>query len=383
MTASPIKNHPNYCPLYYKGLALIEQSDDTASISLCCESKEFSVIDSSFDFINDDFLNKFRTSWQQSPLPNCKTCWIAQSLGKYNSREVNIEWIEKNSIDDPDTIALTRLDYIVGNLCNAKCIICNSNFSSAWAAEDHKFGIPSVKLPKMSDQKSFINNIDFSSLKQLYLTGGEPLMSHKSWAILRKIKQQKSLSDLQLRISTNASVLPDREMISFWKECQSVDIFASLDGIGTPYEYMRYPLRWKEIESNLEKMSAISDNVHINISIAVGVHNIDELPNIYQWFLRKQQQWNLEPHAFGINYVQGNLSLEAASTVLLEIWKQTLVNLPSSDEPWISQVLPYLESLAGQPDNERWQKYLSMIDHRRGLNWKDHLPLLANKKIAL
>lgn len=363
-----VTTHPNYCPLLYKSLHTNENGTHIHA-SHCCISHE-RIKTTHLDFYNDKFLVDSRNNWPTSKIDSCHACWEAEEKGYPSYRQHNIEWL--NDIGaDPTSVELLRLDYSVGRLCNAKCIICGPYASTTWMAEDHKFQNSTEKFRVFDNpSETLVQHLDLSKLQIVYFTGGEPMMSLIPVAILKKISEQSDMSKLTCQLSTNGSILPSNELIMYWKKCKQVDIFASIDATGSAFEYIRNPLNWKEVEANLNEMFNLSSNVQISIALTLGVHNIDELENTYLWY--KSKDWDTRRTQFTIAPCHGTYSFNNATEKLLESWKNKISQMPY---PWVEQVLGLL-SISGSNDNDQWLSHLNMIDHRRGLVWSDHLPNL-------
>jgi organic radical activating enzyme len=322
------------------------------------------------DFYNNKFLVDSRTNWSTTKINSCKSCWNNETQNYPSYRQHNIEWI-KDLGSEPTTPELLRLDYSVGKLCNAKCIICGPHSSTTWMAEDYKFN--NVKKTfKIFDQpeNSLVQHLDLSKLQILYLIGGEPLMALTPIEILKKINDQGNISNLVCQLSTNGSIKPSDELINYWKKCKRVQIFASIDAIGNAFEYIRNPLNWQEVEDNLEYMSSIGLNIQVDIAVTLGLHNIDELENTYLW--HKSKKWSDKQMQFTIAPCNGTYAFTNATNDLLSIWRDKISKM---SYPWKDQVLNLL-SIPGNTNNDKWVSHLEKMDIRRNSIWADHLPNL-------
>lgn len=357
----------NYCPLFFKGMYAWADGQQS-HVGHCCMSgisENIPVPD-----FQHSYLQTTRSTWSIEPRAGCNQCWDTERRGYTSNRQHYITWIKDLNVN-PTTPELLRLDFSVGAVCNAKCIMCNAGSSTTWAAEDAKFGIKkyrhNIKPGADLDQ---ITSIDVSKLKQVYFTGGEPMMSHRLVDLLKHIKNTGNIAELEFSCNTNGSILPSDELVELWKQCKSVDIHFSIDGIGREFEYIRNPLKWAEVESNIKFVKSLG--VNVNIAVAVGVHNINVMPDLYDWFTSLA----LPASAFGVNCCWGELSLDSASETLKQVWRHWLSTL---DQPWVGPVTSMIQS-PGQPNDNVWQFRLMQIDMRRELNWKNELPKLAVAK---
>lgn len=359
--------HPNYCPLFFKGM-YVWANGVASTVGHCCLSGSSDRIPQP-DFYHPS-LEHTRQTWAEGPRSGCKHCWDSEQRGVPSIRQQHITWLKDANID-PVTPELLRLDFAVGSLCNAKCIMCNSSSSTTWAAEDFKFGIKrdhhNIKPVPDIDQ---ITNLDVSKLKQVYFTGGEPMMSRRPVELLNHIKQNGTISELEFSCNTNGSILPDDELRNLLLQCKRADIWFSIDGTHREFEYIRNPLNWEQVDSNINYVKSLGFN--INIAVAVGVHNIDIMPRVYKWF----RGLDLPESALGIQRCWGALDVDSASESLKEVWRKKLQDI---DEPWVGAVQSMIAKPGGKIDF-KWERWLSVIDRRRDFNWRDELPLLADAK---
>ena len=238
-------------------------------------------------------------------------------------------------------------------------------------AEDYKFD-KIKKTFKLFEQpeNTLVQHLDLSKLQILYLIGGEPMMSSSPVEILKKIKDQGSISNLVCQLSTNGSIRPSDELISYWKKCKQVQIFASIDAVGSAFEYIRNPLNWQEVEDNLDYMLSIGPNIQVAVALTLGLHNIDELENTYLWY--KSKKWNPAQTQFTIAPCNGTYAFTNATDNLLDIWKDKISKM---SYPWRDHALTLL-SISGSSDNNKWVSHLEKMDARRNIVWTDQLPNL-------
>ena len=354
----------NYCPLFYKGLHITENHNNI-SVGHCCIST-LGPRTEKIDFDSNNFLVHNRNSWATEKVSGCQSCWNNEANNQTSQRLFNIDKFK--DIGNPVTTELVNLDYSVGKLCNAKCIICNSNVSSTWAAEDYKFSNakPVGKIFNATEN-SRVQNLNLSKLRWLYFTGGEALMTNAPTDILNLIKlQQGSLANISFQTSTNGSIRPSPELVALWQDCQDVTLFASIDATADAFEYIRNPLEWEQVKNNLDFILDIGPNINIHISVTLGLHNIDELEKTYQWYLSKS--WDQEKNQFTLHNCYGTYALSNASHQMLDIWK---TKISAMNYPWRDQVLNML-NVPGK-NNTVWLNHLKQMDFRRNRDWTNDL----------
>src|SRR5262249_19711355 len=92
-----------------------------------------------------------------------------------------------------------------------------------------------------------------STLKMLYVTGGEPLFVPAFDQILDDYVARGLAQDMVISLNTNlfhneGRIARAMESLLRFRHCH---LAPSIDGHGAVYEYIRYPARWDIVERNL------------------------------------------------------------------------------------------------------------------------------------
>jgi hypothetical protein len=367
----------NYCNAIFKSLYIATEPNNQVRLSSCCINKA-GPLTSVIDFYKDPYLQEQRQLFQQGIKPDgCELCWAKEKAGLISRRmDQSVIHTDKG---DPYTTQMLELNYNVSPLCNAKCITCTSSFSSSWAAEDEQFGEVQPNFRNFNQIRHTdidLFNIDFRDLRLAYFNGGEPFLSQDINKVLSCIKaQQGTLDRLCLSITTNASVMPKAKDVVLWNECKNISLSCSLEAVGTAFEYIRYPLSWKQVSHNVQNFHRVFPKLaKVMITPNVGVHNALEYPDLLDWFeaLDKTNNFEIKP---ALTY--GQLNFGYAS----EAVKQALcVNL--GDDPRYQKIRDYIQSSNNGGTDHVWQRHLTWIDQRRGLSWQQDLSKLATAILA-
>jgi molybdenum cofactor biosynthesis enzyme MoaA len=353
---------PTYCENIYKNLYIERAANGQFRVGSCCFNRPGPAIDR-VDFFNDDYLRSQRAGIQQGEkVPGCVVCWNEESTG------TSIFRAKDPLHPDPYRPLLLGIDYNVEPICNARCIMCSSYYSSAWAAEDEKFGQSADRKFFDIKSKSLDLDLDFSHLQKIYFNGGEPLLSNDFSMMLDKIyKSQGGLSQVDVSFNTNGSVFPDQGVVDLLDQARSVLINLSIDATGREFEYIRYPLEWASIVENTEKFSTFLKNNHkvsIRITANVGIHNVLEIPSLQSWAAGMKR---ISPRLqdVGLAPTLGKLSFDSTSTELKNILLETVQD--DNIRSWIKN---------SQPSADTWRPWLEEIDQRRSLRWQERLSKL-------
>jgi hypothetical protein len=342
-----------------------------SNISSCCLNSTFPVT-GEVNFNHQNFQSQRNRISNGEKIPECHQCWEKERLGFTSRRQVLIDEETNYSVD----VKLTMLDYNIDPVCNAKCIICSSFYSSAWAAEDYQHNKPILRLVSDTKHNQILNSVSMTDLKQIYFNGGEPLMTEDHVQVLKSVKSTSGLSDTSVSYNTNGSFVPTSTVIELWNDCKSIELYFSIDGTDSVFNYTRYPLKWETILKNINTICAYNlTNLTISISYTVGVHNLLDTTITKDWFnTLKTQHPNIITN-FLVHPVNGPLSLINASTELKKIF---LLELQKNKQEWATPVQQIIDSnLYTVSDNSVWINYLEIIDQRRKLNWKQELTNLS------
>lgn len=221
--------------------------------------------------VRDSIRNKQRSV-------SCSTCWNLEHQGLKSERQVHNEMLDyylNSSIENIESRALTngfdplKIKLATSNTCNGLCVTCNSNFSSAWASlENNKSKYVSINF----DQIDF--NIEWSKIVALSFVGGEPFLEKKNFQILERLIELENTKCF-ISIVTNGSVPITNDQLKILERFQNLNICLSIDGIGSTFEYMRYPLKWDLFLSNF----AVFKNLTNILSVSAMISNL----NVYYY----------------------------------------------------------------------------------------------------
>ena len=212
--------------------------------------------------------------------PGCEYC-----ISKEKNPDISNLRIETNK-RIPDTFEEIKNDYLqnkreypkqielrLGNYCNLKCIMCGPYASSSILAEYkmHKkqyneYGIESnwedPNTP--NDWYSYGHNkkimLDVvSKASMINFGGGEPFISPAIVEVLNSIS-----SKTYLRFNTNMTRINDK-VLEALKKFDTIEIEASIDGVGPHNNYLRNGSKWNSIVENFKKLKTCN-NINVGIS---------------------------------------------------------------------------------------------------------------------
>jgi hypothetical protein len=270
------------------------------------------------------------------PIPGCQTCYNAESNGLESRRQGAKKQYEEFHHDTNINLSGPQgIDYSVGNLCNLKCAICGPSNSSKWVSDYQKlYPMKSIEAFQF-DKHNQIEITDLEVLKNIknvhFHGGGEPLMTENHINLLKRIYEVKGLSDVRVFYNTNGTQLVSDAVLELWKKCKLVELYFSIDDVGTRFDYQRTGANWNQIISNLQwYFEHMPHNHMFNINCTWGYLNLFYLDEIYDW-----HKLNFATNRYGdktnllFQKVVGNYSLNHISQHINNILVNKFKNYPN------------------------------------------------------
>ena len=227
-------------------------------------------------FYNGEEMRNLRKQLHHGEqVPACNICWQEEAHGKLSMRQIYSRDLSRKvnlrSLDTETWQADVPVSYYLelGNLCNLQCVMCDSEHSTSIGAEyqQHQqefsqlkfYAKPTVKgeftWPRELGFKQFIDEYS-DKIQILRLAGGEPTLIPYVHDLFDSIPHPENVD---LEITTNATKITDRflEQASKFK---SVRIIASVEGVGTDNDQIRYGSNWTEFQQNLRKLKELPNS---------------------------------------------------------------------------------------------------------------------------
>lgn len=251
------------------------------------------------DTIRKDMLNGIKSS-------DCSKCWHLEEQGKtsdrllqnsafdyYANRDINL--VEDDCKSGAYSEQIVKL--YSSNLCNSTCVTCRSaEYSSAWAT------LLNGPQKKISIEQSNLLTVDWANLKMLSFLGGEPLYEKKNFEVMQKLIEVGN-TDCFISFVTNGAVDLSEHQLTILKHFKNLNFCLSIDGIGSVFEYLRYPLSWDLLLKNIK----LYNDLNINLSVSYTISNLNILyyKETVDWFNSQGLTYNYnlvtDPDYFNIN----------------------------------------------------------------------------------
>jgi organic radical activating enzyme len=283
---------------------------------------------------------------------NCKQCVRQESMSSASERSwyddiadrkpIEIESIEQQHIQN--------LDIRWSNTCNLSCTYCGADASSQWAS--HK-KIPVERLDYSDTLPSLMAFIaeNKSTIKNLGLLGGEPLLQKENESLLDVIDQ-----DVHINVITNLTVpLENNKIFKKLMEKNRVVWDISFDTVGDKFEYVRRGSTWDNILNNIRYLQhAVTQkpNHIVGVAAVYSVYNALELSNIHQYFNNNNLpviRWN-ELHApseLSVQSLPERFRLQAAD----QLEQSVPHHVRPRQQAWLAEMAANLRNVSNANNN--------------------------------
>jgi sulfatase maturation enzyme AslB (radical SAM superfamily) len=291
---------------------------------------------------------------------SCNSCWALEDQGLESERQIHnrtfdyyadrdLELIEQDAISTGFTPKIIKI--ATSNLCNSTCITCGPNLSSAWAKLEN--------LP-INYQIASTPSIDFKAIVQLSFVGGEPLLEKKNFDILDELISLGN-TNCFISIITNGSVELNQKQFDILAQFKNLNICLSIDGVGNQFEYIRWPLKWSQLEYNLAQFKKITQ--HVSVSCMISNLNIFYYTKLIDFFESSQIRYLCKQIVDPKYFAPGNLPAEFKKQVL------------ENNKKYHKEVGAFLNYGGGLI--EQFWKEIDRQDQLKGINIENYLPELA------
>lgn len=322
-------------------------------------------------------ISKIKTDLlEDKPNPNCTICHKLSSgddhydlRNHYNSllSTVDIDY------DDLNAFELHSIDLHWDNTCNLKCVYCNPRQSSLIAAEQ-KVSVDKID-PARIDQIIQMIVKNQHSMKEIYMSGGEPLLIKHNYRLLSSLDNK----NIPLRINSNITLATDSNPVfAEVKKFKNVLWTVSADTQGEKFNYIRNGSNWEQVIKNLETIKNLGHQIRLNSVFFIA--NITDMFDTIEYFITKYGITDIT-----VNKLYDHPAMRArnASLELKEQSRQKLQQLLNSglieknSNSYFNIARCYEELDRPVETATGYRDYLDHLDRLRGTNWRSIFPELA------
>ena len=228
----------------------------------------------------------------------CEYCWKIEDMGRdavsdrvYKSKIYPIAAL-KEAYETPadQDINLRTLEIAFDRTCQFACSYCNPAFSSTWVKDIRNNGPymglvsdgrnhfthehSSAQLYRFGETNPYVEAFFawwesdlHRTLQELRITGGEPLMSGHTWKLIDWFRNNPGRSYTRLAINSNLGAEVDVDRLLNSVKGLDVEIYTSMESVGTAAEYIRDGLDYTAWQANVRKLLDAGITVHCMCTI--------------------------------------------------------------------------------------------------------------------
>jgi len=284
------------------------------------------------------------------------------------------------------TPKIKYLDISFSNQCNLGCVMCNSIHSSHWHQQEKSMPQKALNALKTHYdynqfkpvvlQKEVLESIldNINDLELLIIKGGEPLYDKNCLTFLDKISNVKPT--LKIRMVSNITTITKKTLETFSK-LKDIEIFASIDGIGKTYEWIR-GTNFSNIDKNFQLLLNHPSISVLGINFVLSIYNVGNIIDTINYFSKYQNnvfsQNNISVYPAIQPYLCANLLLNQHQntifkTIIEEIQKSAFI-IPSIELQSIKNIIFNTDSAFRviNKDDDSYNRYESFIEFTNWMN---------------
>ena len=373
-----------------------------------------------------------REQMQRGERPSgCEYCWKIEDMGRDSISDRPYKTMIYSDEDlayahrtpASEDFDLQTLEIAFDRTCQFACSYCNPAFSSTWVKDIKQHG-PYTNL--VSDGRNHFTHAHNSSqlykfgetnpyveafhkwwesdlhqtLKELRITGGEPLMSAETWKLIEWFKTNKGKSKTRLAINSNLGIDVDVDRLLAAIDGVEVDLYTSNEALGAQAEYIRDGLVFDDWANNVERLLDSGKFRGIHVMCTINALCLDSLAE----FLDVVMNWKLEYGKDAINFSLNILrfpSFQSLTILPKDIRQKYATSLYAFSNRWgrgskfdlmhefemnqLDRLIDYIdvvhkpheEAMAQTILQRDFKNFYSQYDQRRGKDFCTTFPNLA------
>jgi organic radical activating enzyme len=278
-----------------------------------------------------------REQMQRGERPaGCEYCWKIEDIGRDNVSDRVYKTVLYSDEDlahahrTPATedVDLQTLEIAFDRTCQFACSYCNPAFSSTWVRDIKQNGSyqglisdgrnhfthphDSAQLYTINDRNPYVEAFFkwwesdlHCTLKELRITGGEPLMSGYTWKLLDWFKENRGKSTTRLAINSNLGMSTE-DVVKLLDRAQGVtlDIYTSNESLNEDAEYIRDGLDYSIWMHNVQELLSHSSIKAMHFMCTINALCLTTLPNFLSQLMGLKQTYGRERVSFTLNILR-------------------------------------------------------------------------------
>jgi hypothetical protein len=279
-----------------------------------------------------------RLDMQQGRRPaGCEYCWKIEDMNTdavsdrvYKSRiysQENLQTIFDTPADQD--VDLQTLEIAFDRTCQFACSYCNPAFSTTWVRDIKKNGPyqgltsdgrghfthehAASQLYKYGEENPYITAFFqwwesslHKTLKELRITGGEPLMSGHTWDLFKWFQENQGRSSTRLAINSNLGLDAARldQFVEAVRPLPHVEVYTSCEATGAAAEYIRDGLDYQQWMTNVNTLLGSGAIKAVHVMCTINALCLASLPSLLDHLMTLKQQRGRDAVNFTLNILR-------------------------------------------------------------------------------
>lgn len=265
----------------------------------------------------------------------CEYCWKIEDMGRdavsdrvYKSKIYPIAALKEAHETPPDQdVNLRTLEIAFDRTCQFACSYCNPAFSTTWVNDIRRNGAytglvsdgrnhfththDSSQPFRITESNPYVDAFFawwesdlYSTLQELRITGGEPLMSHHTWRLIDWFRDNSGKSTTRLAINSNLGAEVDVDRLLDSVQDLDVDIYTSQEAVGAQAEYIRDGLDYAAWQVNVEKILSSGRVRTLHFMGTISALCLPSLPDHLRYLMSLKQRYGRDAVSFTLNILR-------------------------------------------------------------------------------
>jgi pyruvate-formate lyase-activating enzyme len=225
-------------------------------------------------------------------------------------------------------VDLQTLEIAFDRTCQFACSYCNPAFSSTWVKDIRRNGgytnlvsdgrnhftheHPSSQLYTIDDVNPYVEaffkwwETDLhKTLKELRITGGEPLMSGYTWRLIDWFQKNRGKSTTRLAINSNLGFTQDKlERLLDATQGIELDLYTSNESIGRHAIYIRDGLDWNQWCGNVDYLLASGRLRGLHVMCTINALCLLSLSEFLWMIVQLKKKYGKDSINFSLNILR-------------------------------------------------------------------------------
>jgi pyruvate-formate lyase-activating enzyme len=386
-----------------------------------------------------------RAMMQRGERPSgCEYCWKIEDMYKdpkyagvdtgtpISDRVYKTVIYEDGDLDEAfntrpeQDVNLQTLEIAFDRTCQFACSYCNPAFSSTWVKDIRRNGgytnlvsdgrnhftheHDSSQLYTITDVNPYVEAFFkwwesdlHKTLKELRITGGEPLMSGYTWRLIDWFQTNKGASKTRLAINSNLGFEQDKlERLLDATEGIELDLYTSNESIGRHAVYIRDGLDWNQWCDNVTYLLDSGRLRGLHVMCTINALCLLSLAEFLWMIVKLKQKYGKDSINFSLNILRfpsfqsplilpENIRQQAREELVRFVNANNKDMIHEFEFNQVTRLVNYLMEVdsphSGALSKEILQRdfknFYEQYDQRRGKNFKETFPQLAEWYDAL